>query len=208
MRRLMTLFALLCCATLAHTQSAPTQAPSLVDQVLAHLAKHQQVRAEFTQRRENPDLAEPQVSSGDLLFVIGKGMLWHTRAPYDDTLVLSAGDTRRLNAQGKLERVRDGNRGVSQVSGMLQGLLAGKTDEAARQFTITAEGTVDQWTLHFVPKQARVARVLAGITLKGDAFLESIDVNLASGERTAIAFANTRDAGALTPVEASALGAE
>ena len=208
MRRLIALFALLCCTTLARAQTAPAAAPTLVDDVLTHLAKHQRVRAEFTQRRENPDLAEPQVSTGDLLFVIGKGMMWHTRAPYEDTLVLTGGDTRRLNAQGKLERVRDGNRGVSQVSGMLQGLLAGKTDEAARQFTITAEGSVDNWTLHFVPKQARVARVLAGITLKGDAFLESIDVNLASGERTAISFANTREAGALSPVEASALGAE
>lgn len=201
MRRLIALLALLCCAPLAQAQS-----PSLVDDVLAHLGKHQQVRADFTQSRENPDLAEPQVSKGELLFVVGKGMVWHTREPFDDTLVLTSGDARRLNAQGQLERVRDGNRGVSQVSGMLQGLLAGKTDEAARQFTITADGTVDQWTLHFVPKQARVAKVLAGITLKGDAFLQSIDVNLASGERTAITFANTHDAGELTPVEARVLG--
>lgn len=202
MRRLTALFALLCCASFATL----AQTPPLVDDVLAHLGKHQQVRAEFTQSRTNPDLAEPQVSKGDLLFVVGNGMVWHTREPFDDTLVLTSGDARRLNAQGKLERVRDGNRGVSQVSGMLQGMLAGKADEASRQFTITAEGTVDAWTLHFVPKQARVARVLAGITLKGDAFLQSIDVNLASGETTAIRFANTRDAGTLTAQESQVLG--
>lgn len=202
MRRFITLFALLCAAAVTHAQAVPP----LVDDILAHLGKHQQVRAEFTQSRENPDLAQPQVSKGDLLFVVGKGMVWHTREPFDDTLVLTSGDARRLNAQGKLERVRDGNRGVSQVSGMLQGMLAGKADEAARQFTITAEGTVDQWTLHFVPKQARVARVLAGITLKGDAFLQAIDVNLASGEKTAITFANTRDAGTLTDQETQVLG--
>jgi len=202
MRHLIVLFALLCLAPLAQAQAAP---PS-VDEILNHLGKHQQVRAEFTQRRENPDLAEPQVSKGDLLFVVGKGMVWHTREPFEDTLVFTSGDARRLNAQGKLERVRDGNRGVSQVSGMLQGMLAGKADEAARQFTITAEGTLEHWTLHFVPKQARVARVLAGITLQGDAFLEGIDVNLASGEKTAITFANTRDAGELTEQEAQVLG--
>jgi outer membrane lipoprotein-sorting protein len=202
MRRLIALFALLCAATAAHAQAVPP----LVDDILAHLGKHQQVRAEFTQSRANPDLAEPQVSKGDLLFVVGKGMIWHTREPFEDTLVLTSGDARRLNAQGKLERVRDGNRGVSQVSGMLQGMLAGKADEAARQFTITAEGTVDNWTLHFVPKQARVARVLAGITLKGDAFLEGIEVNLASGEKTTITFANTRDAGELSAQEAQVLG--
>jgi outer membrane lipoprotein-sorting protein len=200
MRRLITLFALLC-AFAAHAQS-----PALTDDVLGHLAKHPQVRAEFTQSRENPALAEPQLSHGDLLFVIGHGMVWHTRDPFEDTLVFTSGDTSRLNAQGKLERVRDGNRGVSQVSGMLQSLLAGKSDDAARQFTISAEGTPEHWTLHFVPRQARVAKVLAGITLKGDAFLQSIEVNLASGERTLITFANTRDADSLTPVESRVLG--
>ncbi|MDQ7996024.1 MAG: outer membrane lipoprotein carrier protein LolA [Luteibacter sp.] len=200
MHRLLTLIALL------FVTSVHAQAPSLANEILGSLAKHPQVRAEFSQSRENPALAEPQVSKGDLLFVIGHGMVWHTRDPFEDTLVLTSGDTRRLNAQGKLERVRDGNRGVSQVSGMLQSLLAGKSEEAARQFTITADGSIDRWTLTFVPRQARVARVLAGITLKGDAFLESIEVNLASGERTLITFTNTRDADSLTPVEAKVLG--
>jgi outer membrane lipoprotein-sorting protein len=200
MRRLIALVTLFC-AFAAHAQ-----APTLTDDILGHLAKHPQVRAEFTQSRENPALAEPQLSHGDLLFVIGHGMVWHTRDPFDDTLVFTSGDTSRLNAQGKLERVRDGNRGVSQVSGMLQSLLAGKSDDAKRQFTITADGTVGHWTLHFVPRQARVAKVLAGITLKGDDFLQSIEVDLASGERTVITFANTRDAGALTPLETRVLG--
>ncbi|QWT20811.1 outer membrane lipoprotein carrier protein LolA [Bacillus sp. NP157] len=201
MRRLIAMLALLCCATLAQAQ-----VPPLANDVLANLSKHQQVRADFTQTRTNPDLAEPQVSKGELLFVIGHGMLWHTKQPYEDTLALTAGDTRRVDAQGNLQRVRDGNRGVSQVSGMLQSLLAGKADDATRQFTITAEGSVDDWTLHFVPKQARVARVLAGITLKGDAFLQSIEVKLASGESTSITFAGTRDAGTLSALETKALG--
>jgi len=200
MKRLIALLCLLCSVSLH------AQAPDLLSDVLGHLASHPQVRAGFTQTRENPALADPQVSGGDLLFVIGHGMLWHTREPFDDTLVLTSGDTLRLNAQGKLERVRDGNRGVSQVSGMLQSLLAGKSDDALRQFNVTAEGTPARWTLHFVPRQARMARVLAGITLKGDAFLQSITVDLASGERTAITFENTRDAAPLTPEETKVLG--
>lgn len=200
MRRLIALAALLCAFV------AQAQAPALVDDILGHLAQHSQVRADFTQSRENPALADAQVSHGELLFVVGHGMLWHTREPFDDTLVLTAGETSRLDSQGKLERVRDGNRGVSQVSAMLQSLLAGKSDEAMRQFTVTADGTPQRWSLHFVPRQARMARVLAGITLKGDAFLESIEVDLANGERTLITFANTHDAGSLTLLEAKVLG--
>ncbi|HVI54211.1 MAG TPA: outer membrane lipoprotein carrier protein LolA [Luteibacter sp.] len=200
MRRLIAFLALLCAF------AAQAQSPTLTDEVLGHLARHPHVRAEFTQSRENPALAEPQLSHGDLLFVIGHGMVWHTRDPFEDTLVFAAGNTSRLNAQGTLDRVRDGNRGVGQVYGMLQSLLAGKSDDATRQFTIDAEGTPARWTLHFVPRQARVAKVLAGITLKGDDFLQSIEVSLANGERTVITFANTRDAGSLTLVEAKVLG--
>ena len=176
-----------------------------VDDVLGHLSNHRQVRANFTQTRENPALAAPQVSRGDLLFVIGHGMLWHTRTPFDDTLVLTAGRTARLTTDGRVERVQDANRGVTQVSAMLQGLLAGHSEDALRQFDVTADGTLTQWTLRFTPRQARMARVLAGITLRGGEFLDGIDVDLANGERTRIVFADTRDAAPLDPREAKAL---
>lgn len=199
MRRLIALFAL----CLAFGASA---APATVDAVLAHLATHRAVRADFTQTRENPALAEPQVSRGDLLFVVGHGMLWHTRTPYDDTLVFTAGGTSRADAEGRLQRVRDANRGVSQVTAMLQSLLAGRSDEAARQFDIAAEGDPDHWTLRFTPRQSRMAKVLQGIVLTGGEFLEGIDVNMANGERTRIDFARTRDAGTPGPIEAKLLG--
>lgn len=200
MRRLIALVALLVAFT------AQAQSTTQVNDILAHLSTHTQVRADFTQTRENPALAAPQVSHGDLLFVIGHGMLWHTRDPFDDTLVLTSGRTARLTTEGRVERVQDANRGVTQVSAMLQGLLAGHADEALRQFDVAADGTLTQWTLRFTPRQARMARVLAGITLRGGEFLDAIEVDLANGERTRIVFANTRDAAPLNPLEAKALG--
>lgn len=199
MRRLIALVALLFACT-------AQAAPALVDDVLAHLAKHPTVRADFTQTRENPALAEPQVSKGELLFVVGHGMLWHTREPYDDTLVFTAGGTSRVDAQGNAQRVLDANRGVGQVTSMLQGLLAGKSDEAARQFDIAADGDTTHWTLRFTPRQSRMARVLKSIVLTGGEFLDGIDVNMANGESTRIAFADTRDAGTPGPIEAKLLG--
>lgn len=200
MRRLFTLFVLLFAFT------AQAQDTTLMDNVLSRLARHPQVRATFTQSRENPALAAPQVSRGDLLFAVGHGMLWHTHEPFDETLAMTAGNIVRVDAKGRLERARDGNRGVAQVSGMLQGMLGGKVDEAARQFTIDTQGSIDHWTLRFVPRQARVAKVLAGITLRGGDFLDAIEVDLASGERTVITFANTRNAGPLSTLEMRLLG--
>lgn len=186
-----------------HAQAA---GQSLLKSALDQLASHPQVRADFEQKRENPALATPQVSRGKLLFVIGHGMLWQTTDPYQETLALTGARTARVDDQGHLQTVRNGDRGVAQVSQMLQGMLAGKPDEALRQFNVQAEGTPAKWTLRFTPKQARMARVLTSITLDGGQFLDGIGIALQSGEKTAIRFSNTRAAGSLSELEQRALG--
>ena len=163
MRRLMFLFVLCLFAPLAAAQGSDT----LLHDVLTDLAKHAAVRAEFSQTRSNPALDKPQVSEGRLLFVLGHGMLWQTTTPYAETLALTGNRTSRIDADGRSQAMRS-ERGVSQVSQMLQGLLSGKLDEALRQFSVTANGTPGQWTLEFVPKQERMARVLGSITLSGN----------------------------------------
>ncbi|HEY9133780.1 MAG TPA: outer membrane lipoprotein carrier protein LolA [Dyella sp.] len=203
MRRLFALFALLCACVGLHAQAADS---ALLKNVLDQLASHPQVRADFEQRRENPALAAPQISRGKLLFVVGQGMLWQTQDPFQETLALTGSRTARVDEQGRLQTVRSGDRGVAQVSQMLQGMLAGKPDEALRQFDVHAEGTPGQWTLRFTPKQARMARVLTSIALEGGPFLDGIDIVLQSGERTQIRFSHTREAGSLSQLEQRALG--
>lgn len=197
------LIALLACllVPLAHAQGVDP----LLQQVLGELSSHPAVRAEFTQTRTSPALDKPQISTGELLFVLGRGMLWQTLTPFQQTLVLTGARTARIDADGRTQSMR-GDRGVSQVSQMLQGLLGGKLDEALRQFDVAASGTPADWTLHFTPKQARVARVLAAITLTGNDYLQGITVDMQDGTHTQIRFAATRDAGSLDALERGALG--
>ncbi|MBD8898177.1 outer membrane lipoprotein carrier protein LolA [Rhodanobacter sp. DHG33] len=201
MRRLMILLLLCCLAPFARAQADNI----LLQNVLAELGKHAAVRADFTQTRSNPALDKPQVSEGRLLFVLGHGMLWQTTTPYQETLALTGDRSARIDAEGHATAMH-GDRGVSQVSQMLQGLLGGKLDEAQRQFDVAASGTPAQWTLRFVPKQARMARVLGSITLNGDDFLQGIAIAMQDGSRTEIHFEHTRDAGPLTAPEQRALG--
>jgi hypothetical protein len=88
---------------------------------------------------------------------------------------------------------------------MLQSMLAGKPDDALRQFDIQTQGTASQWVLRFVPRQSRMARVLSGIELDGGSFLQGIRVDLQNGETTRIRFTDTRDAGTLSALETRAL---
>lgn len=197
------IFALLC-VLLAPLARADT--PPLLAQVLSELGQHAAVRADFTQTRTDPALDKAQVSTGRLLFVLGHGMLWQTETPFAQTLALTGKRTAVIDADGRLQNIRS-ERGVSQVSQMLQGLLSGHVDDALRQFDVTVHGTPAAWTLDFVPRQERVARVLGKITLAGDSYLQAITIAMQDGSRTAIHFAHTRDAGPLSALEQRALNA-
>jgi hypothetical protein len=185
---------------------AQAQDATLLQHVLDELGSHASVRAAFTQSRENPALTQPQVSRGQLLFVVGHGMLWQVTEPYRESLALTGARTVRIDEQGQLQSARGGDRGVAQVSQMLQSMLSGKPEDALRQFEVETQGTPAHWTLRFKPRQERMARVLRRIELDGDQYLQGIHVELASGENTSIRFANTRDAGPLSALEQRALG--
>nr|WP_239538477.1 outer membrane lipoprotein carrier protein LolA [Dyella mobilis] len=173
--------------------------------VLNQLNQHAAVRAAFTQQRKNPALTQPQTSSGQLLFVAAHGMLWQVQQPYQETLALTGNRVARLDARGNAQPVRN-ERGVSQISQMLQSMLAGQLDAVMRQFNVSAEGTAAQWTLHFTPKQARVAQVLRDIQLDGGAYLQGIRIDMQDGAQTDIRMTDTRDAGPLGELEKRALG--
>jgi outer membrane lipoprotein-sorting protein len=193
---------LFCIGFRAQAQDASND---LLHNALHQLSQHSAVRAAFTQQRRNPALTQPQTSSGQLLFVTDKGMLWQVQQPYQETLALTGSRTLRIDASGHAQSVRS-ERGVGQISQMLQSMLAGQLDAVLRQFNVTAEGSAAQWTLHFTPKQSRVAQVLRDIQLDGGAFLQDIRIDMQDGTQTDIHMTDTRDAGPLSALEKQALG--
>ena len=184
---------------------AQDNTPDLLHGVLAQLNQHSAVRAAFIQQRQSPALTQTQDSSGQLLFVTGHGMVWQVQQPYQQTLALTGDRNAQIDAQGRIQPLRNA-RGIAQISQMLQAMLAGQIDTVLRQFDVRAEGSPTQWTLHFTPKQARVAQVLRGIALSGDSYLQGIHIDMQDGTQTDIRMHDTRDAGALSPLEKRALG--
>jgi len=206
MRRLIACLSLCILLLCTATVRAATPDDGLLQHVLASLGEHTAVRADFEQTRANPALANPQVSRGQLLFVVGHGMLWQTQTPYAETLAFTGQRAARVDEQGQTHPLRDA-RGVGQISQMLQSMLSGHTDEVQRLFDVQASGTPTQWTLRFTPKQSRMARVLANIELGGGtSFLQTIRISMQDGGSTDIHLSRTRDADSLAPLEKRELG--
>jgi len=185
--------------------NAHAQSPDLLHSILNQLSQHTAVRANFTQQRQSPALTQPQISSGQLLFVTGHGMLWQVQQPYQQSLALTGTRALRIDANGHMQLVHS-ERGVSQISQMLQGMLTGQLDEVTRQFDVRASGSASQWNLHFTPKQARMAQVLKGIQLDGGVYLQRIRIDTQDGMQTDIQMTDTHDAGPLNALEKQALG--
>jgi outer membrane lipoprotein-sorting protein len=181
------------------------QTTDLLQSIVHQLSQHTAIRASFTQQRQTPALTQPQTSSGQLLFVTGHGMLWQIQQPYQDTLALTDKRTVRIDTDGRMQPVRN-ERGVGQISQMLQGMLTGQLDEVKRQFDVQASGSTQQWNLHFTPRQSRVAQVLRDIQLDGGAYLQRIRIDMQDGTQTDIQMTDTRDAGTLGAQEKHALG--
>lgn len=193
--------ALLALALLAPPVAAATP---LLDQVLQQLSAHKAVRADFVQTRSDPALARPQVSRGRLLFVLDRGMLWQVTSPYARTLLLGMHRSALLGSNGEMRPLQGGGR-VGRVAHMLQSMLDGHVDRVQRQFTITASGTPGDWTLRFVPRDARVAHVLDAIELQGGAFLGAIRVRMHDGGATDIALSHVSEARQFGSLERHAL---
>ena len=185
--------------------NAQAQSPDLLHAILNQLGQHEAVRASFTQLRQSPALTQAQTSSGQLLFVTGHGMLWQVQQPYPDTLALTGTRTVRIDADGRMQPMHS-ERGVSQISQMLQGMLTGQLDTVTRQFEVHADGSTAQWSLHFTPKPSRMAQVLRGIQLDGGAYLQRIRISMQDGTQTDIQMTDTHDAGPLSALEKHALG--
>ena len=184
---------------------ARAQDSDLLQAILHQLGQHTAVRASFIQQRQSPALTQPQTSSGQLLFVTGHGMVWQVKQPYQQTLAITGTRTVRIDADGQMRPMRN-ERGVNQISQMLQGMLTGQLDEVKRQFDVQASGSAGQWNLRFVPKQSRVAQVLRDIQLDGDMYLQRIRVDMQDGTQTDIQMADTHDACPLSALEKHALG--
>ncbi|SAK82982.1 signal peptide protein [Caballeronia hypogeia] len=201
-----TLAALLIAAAPLHAADANQ---ALVSQVSARLAQMKGVRAQFTQTQTLAAMKQPLVSTGALVFLRDRGVIWRVDTPYAATFVITDSGVTEVDANGRPIRTKSarGVRGVAQVAKMMRAMLGGDLSALYSQFDVDARGSPSDWTLSLKPNQPQLAQAIKGLHMTGGAFLRGLRIDLASGDVTRIEFTKSEAADDPSPAERSLLDA-
>jgi outer membrane lipoprotein-sorting protein len=198
-----------CAAAESKTASTSAGNPALVSQVAAHLAQAKGVRAQFTQTQTLAAMKQPLVSTGSLLFVRERGVIWQIDAPFKATYVITDAGVAEVNASGQRVTAHSaqGTRGVAEVSKMMRAMLGGDLSALYSQFDVQADGDAAKWRMQLTPNQPQLAQSIKGLQMSGGDFLQSLRITLANGDVTQLDFTKSVAVNEPTPAERSLFGA-
>ncbi|WP_025601425.1 LolA family protein [Burkholderia sp. WSM2230] len=183
--------------------------PALVSQIASHLAAAKGVRAQFTQTQTLAAMKQPLISTGSLLFLRERGVIWQIATPYKATYVITDAGIAELNANGQRVTTHSaqGTRGVAQVSKMMRAMLGGDLSALYSQFDVQAEGSAAKWRMQLTPNQPQIAQSIKSLQMSGGDYLQSLHIALANGDTTQLEFSKSEAVSEPAPAERSLLGA-
>lgn len=161
------------------------------------------LKGEFEQVKTLKGFRNPLVSRGEFIVARGQGVWWHTRTPFDSTLVVTKTRLFTRGPDGSANNMMDAQAepGLRQVNELVFSLLAADLDTLAAKFNVVAQPVgATGWTMTLTPRDANLARFLVQATLAGDRDVQSVRIDEARGDSTQIRFSHQ--------VPAAALGAD
>jgi len=185
--------------------TAHAEAPSLSAQIQALLAKPATLCGHFEQTKVLFGMKKPLLSNGRFCVVNGKGVLWRTLQPFPSTLRLTRDEI--VNFQGervamRLDAAKEPT--VRMINSVLFSLLSGDLSGLDNLFVVEGKVSGPNWHVALTARQPGLAKAIGAISLDGATYVNSIHMDEASGDKTAIQFSaiQTGDS-ALQPAEAA-----
>lgn len=201
MRRRLLVAGLACCTLPLKAAEPP---PALIAQVRQRLVDAPVLRGLFEQRKTLKGFRNPLVSRGDFLVAKERGVVWHTREPFESSLVVTRDRLLSRQADGRVSTQMDAKAepGLRAVNEMLFALMAADLQALSARFGIEGElQGKDGWRLTLLPRDAALAQWLARIELEGDRHVRSVRLSEAQGDSSVIRLSEQTTAAALTREE-------
>ncbi|PMS19104.1 hypothetical protein C0Z18_14905 [Trinickia dabaoshanensis] len=191
----------------AAPSSAANAQAGLVARIAAQLAHKTGVRAQFRQTQTLAALAAPLVSTGSLVFVRDRGVIWRTESPYRVTYVIGDAGVEKIDASGVHTTQARARGGIARVSQMMRAMLGGDLSALYSQFDVAADGSPAKWRLSLTPNQPQLAQAIKFLRMEGGAFLSMLEITSANGDTTRLDFSGSEGIDKLSPAESALFGA-
>jgi hypothetical protein len=176
-----------------------------VPKIQSMLARPKILCGRFDQSKQLVGLKKPVNSNGRFCVVADKGVLWRTLQPFANTLKVTRDEIIQLSGERVAVRLDARQEpAVRMINSVLFALLAGDLEPLEKLFDIDGAAQDKSWSVKLKPRDAGLSKVISGIALDGGAYVKSIVISEASGDRTEIEFSaiQTGD-GAMKPDEAA-----
>ncbi len=205
----------LCLALSAWTQTVPMRPPVLDHpvalgkppaaflEVNAALRTADPLRADFAEEKRLQALKRPLKCTGRLVLSAKRGLYRATVEPRVSELLLASTGIAQRDAAGRVERIDVAKQPIvkSFVDAFLA-VLSGDTVALGAQFHIYFSGSLDQWTLGFVPRQEPLSKLIASIVVEGrQGSVDRYVVTEKSGDSTTVTWTNVVSRSPLTEDE-------
>jgi hypothetical protein len=160
-------------------------AGAMLPQLMQRLAQRQHGHAAFVERQFIAILDRPLESYGELFYDAPDRLEKRTLAPRPESLVLDKGALSvRRGARSYALTLRD----YPQIAPFIESIratLAGDLAALERTYTLSFQGGADGWTLVLMPREARLAALIARIRMKGsEDLIGEVTVERVDGDRS------------------------
>ena len=191
-------------ALLAACAAAYAAAP--VAKIQAMLAKPDVLCGRFDQTKQLAGLKKPLASNGRFCVVAGKGVLWRTLKPFPNTLRLTRDEIVHLQGERVAMRLEAKNEPVVRmINGVMFSLLGGDLAQLDKLFEVDGTADAAGWQVALKAREPALAKAIGAISLEGGAYVKSIVMQEASGDRTTIVFSAMQAGPAAMTAEEAAL---
>ena len=160
------------------------------DQEIKLLLAKPFVKAEFTKLRQLKILSRPFTTSGKILFLPEKGLVWQTLKPIEDTLLISHAGVSQIKKNNP-DPIKINNPVVKSASAVFITVLSLDLERIKTIFTVKEGNKIGQnksYTLK--PKDATLSKVIDYIELSGKERVEKIHIQEHSGDSTLVTIDN------------------
>jgi hypothetical protein len=181
------------------------QAGAPIAKIQAMLAKPSLMCGRFDQTKTLAGMKRPLASNGRFCVVSGKGVLWRTLKPFPNTLRLTKDEI--VHFQGERVAMRlDAKQEptVRMINSVLFSMLSGELGQLDTLFEVNGSLDAASWKVALKARQPALAKAIGEISLVGGAYVKTIHIDEASGDKTDIVFSEIKSGeGAMAADEAA-----